>query len=128
VVRNRSSQACRPLWLGVALGLAISHHLSAVWLLPLAVGAAIPELDRGSVRQWTAALLRNGALGLAGSLLGLLPFATLPIGRGGVWRWGDVRSLEGLIHHVTRRDYGTFSLSLHEEEVAALSTIGRALT
>ncbi|MFO7566514.1 MAG: DUF2723 domain-containing protein [Enhygromyxa sp.] len=128
VVRFRSQQAARPLGLGIALGLAISHHLSAVWLLPLAVGAAIPELDRGSARRWALALLRNGALGLAGSLLGLLPFATLPIGRGGAWRWGDVRSLEGLIHHVTRGDYGTFSLSLHEEEVAALDTIARALT
>ena len=124
VLRTRS-----PIWLGLTLGLAISHHLTAVWLIPLAIGAATPARAEGqSTREWSVALLRNGALGLSSAAVGLLPFATLPIGQGGAWRWGDVRSLEGLLHHVTRRDYGTFSLSLHEEEVALADTLARALT
>lgn len=127
VITGRSGPI-RPLWLGLALGLAISQHLTAVWLIPLAVGAATPQLEDRASRQWWTALVRNGALGLAGSLIGLLPFASLPIGHGGAWRWGDVHTLDGLIHHVVRADYGTFSLSLHEEQVAVADTIGRALT
>jgi hypothetical protein len=130
VISTRSGlNRAAPIWLGLTLGLAISHHLTAVWLIPLAIGAATPVLaNHRSGREWTIALLRNGVLGLASALVGLLPFASLPIGRGGAWRWGDVRTLEGLFHHVTRRDYGTFSLSLHEEEVAAIDTMARALT
>lgn len=118
-----------PVWLGLMLGLAISHHLTAIWLIPLAVGAATPAWTEGqTMRQWLRALVRNGSLGLGSAVLGLLPFATLPIGRGGGWRWGDVHSLEGLLHHISRRDYGTFSLSLHEDEVAIADTLARAMS
>jgi hypothetical protein len=127
VISTRHSRTA-PIWLGLTIGLAISHHLTAVWLIPLAVGAATPAwADYQSSRDWARDLVRNGMLGFASALLGLLPFATLPIGRGGAWRWGDVRTLEGLFHHITRGDYGTFSLSLHEEEVAVADTVARAL-
>src|SRR5690606_7270522 len=125
VIHNRS--ALRPLWLGLTLGLAVSHHLTAVLLVPLAVGAALPDRNRDASGGWWRALVRNGALGLAGSLAGLLPVATLPIGPGRPRRRGGVRSLDGLLHHVARRDYGTLSLSLHEEQVAIADTVGRAL-
>jgi hypothetical protein len=128
VVSTRRPTPQRPLALGLLLGLAVSHHLTAILLVPLAVAAAAPGREpEQSVGRWSLALLRNGALGLAGSSLGLLAFSTLAIGRGGGWRWGDVRSLRGLVHHITRADYGTFSLSLHDEPVAASATIGRAL-
>lgn len=107
--------------LGLWLGLAVSHHLTAIFLLPLAVAAALPRpLTLG-------ATLRHGALGFGGSLLGVLPFASLAIGAGGAWRWGDTQSVSGLLHHVLRRDYGTTSLSLHDEPVAASDTIARSL-
>ncbi len=116
------------LLLGLCLGLAVSHHLTAIWLIPLAVAAASPRRSAEQPwREWLIALARNGALGLAGSLLGLLSFASLAIGHDGGWVWGDVHSLDGFVHHVTRGDYGTFSLSLHEEQVAASETVGRAL-
>ncbi|WP_181198142.1 glycosyltransferase family 39 protein [Enhygromyxa salina] len=119
VIRTRSGP--RPFLLGISLGLAVSHHLTAVLLVPLAIGAALPR-ERDLV-----GLLRNGALGLAGSLVGLLPFASLPLGGGGGWRWGQVQTFDGLLHHILRVDYGTLSLSLHEEEVAAADTVSRAL-
>ncbi|MCA9683563.1 MAG: DUF2723 domain-containing protein [Myxococcales bacterium] len=124
-----SDRGPRPLLLGLLLGLAVSHHLTAVLLVPLAIAGAWPTREVGGpLARFIIALLRNGALGLLGSLLGLLPLLTLPIGAGGGWRWGDVRHVDGLLHHILRRDYGTLSLSLHEEEVSALDTVSRHLT
>ncbi|PRP99575.1 DUF2723 domain-containing protein [Enhygromyxa salina] len=122
VIRTRARP--RAFLLGISLGVAVSHHLTAVLLVPLAIGAAWPRAGQRSV----PAILRAGGLGIAGSLVGLLPFATLAIGRGGSWRWGRVETASGWWHHVLRRDYGTFSLSLHEEQVAAADTVARALT
>jgi hypothetical protein len=50
---------------------------------------------------------------MAGALLGLLPYAYLPLaasGRAPV-SWGDARSLAGFVRHVTRAEYGTFQLA-----------------
>jgi hypothetical protein len=70
-------------------------------------------------------LARVGTQGLAGSALGLCAYATLAIGDGGAWRWGDVRTPAGLVAHVLRRDYGTFSLSLQDRDPAALDQLAR---
>ena len=106
--------------MGVLLGLAVSHHLTAVLLVPLAIGATWPPRPAGqSTGAWTLRLLGIGARGVLGSALGLLVFATLMIGDGGPWRWGDTQTLAGLLHHVTRGDYGILQLSLHTETVTA---------
>ena len=127
-----------PFVLGLAIGLATSHHLTAVLLVPLVVGGAWPQRAR------PAAVLRAGALGLAGSAVGLLPYLGLmiapslgpctPHGAGGWW-WGDTTSWAGLVHHVSRADYGVFSLSLHAEQppvfaqwARVASSLGSALT
>jgi hypothetical protein len=127
LARAREVPGQHALALGLALGLAVSHHLSAVLLVPLAIAAASPERGDRAWTPWARALVRNGALGLLGSLLGLSMYASLALGRGDGWRWGDVGSLPGWFAHVTRAEYGTFSLSLHTDEVAASATIGRAL-
>ncbi len=88
-----------PIVLGITLGLAVSHHLSAVLLAPIAVGAAWPE--RPLRETGPGPLLSSGALGLLGSALGLLPYASLALGSGGPWRWGDPRTASGLVHHVS---------------------------
>ncbi|GEM_PF-2288182 len=134
---TRARNEPRPLRLGLWFGLAVSHHLTAVLLLPLAVGAAWPRPERQAQPQpepadsttwtWLRALSRNGALGVVGGVLGLTPWLTLPIGTGGGWRWGEVQTLQGLTHHLLRRDYGTFSLSLHEDQVAPIDTVARTL-
>lgn len=110
-----------PLWLGLAFGLAVSHHLTLVLLAPVVIGAVWP-------RPWSVARLGQVAgLGLLGGVLGLGMFSTLAIGGAGGWQWGDPDSLAGLLHHATRGDYGVFSLSLHTERPSAWSLIGRAL-
>lgn len=107
--------------MGLWLGLAVSHHQTAIFLLPLAVAAALPKpFD-------LVVAFRHAGWGLAGSLLGLCMWLTTMLGGGGAWRWGDTQSSSGWLHHVLRRDYGTASLSLHDEPVAASSTIARAL-
>jgi hypothetical protein len=120
-----------PFVLGVAIGLATSHHLTAVLLVPLVVGAAWPSSSR------PLAVLRAGLFGLAGSAAGLLPYSTLairprpgpcaPHGEGGWW-WGDTGTWRGLLHHVSRADYGVLSLSLHGEQPPILDQLGRVAT
>jgi len=121
VLRLCARPSPRPWQLGLAFGLAVSHHLTAALLLPVVVGAAWPRPL--SARR----LLTVAAQGIGAGLVGLLPYATLAIGSGGAWRWGDTRSLEGLLHHVLRSDYGVLSLSLHTEDPAVLEQWSRAL-
>ena len=109
----------RPAWLGLLFGLAVSHHLSAVLLLPLVVSAALPRPLR-----WRATL-RAGAEGVGGGVLGLLPYLSLAIGHEGAWSWGDTGSASGLLHHVSRADYGVLSLSLHTETPPAIEQLTR---
>lgn len=111
----------RPWQLGLGLGLAVSHHLTAALLLPVVIGAAWPR---------PLSLRRLGvvaAQGVGAGLVGLLPYVTLAIGSDGAWRWGDTRSAAGLLHHVLRADYGVLSLSLHAEDPAVLDQWARAL-
>jgi hypothetical protein len=113
----------RPLVLGVALGASVSHHLTAVFLVPLAIGAAWP-------RETTpAAVVRAGLEGLAGSALGLLVLFTLMLGAHGsdaAWAWGDTTTLSGWLHHVSRGDYGVLDLSLQKNQVPAWAYLRRA--
>ena len=37
---------------------------------------------------------------------------------GGSWRWGDTTSLDGVVRHFLRSDYGTFRLASQEADVA----------
>jgi len=88
--------------LGLAMGLGLAHHHSIVFLLPI----------------WGWALGRTGALwGALAALPGLGSYALL-MQSGGGWRWGRTETLEGLVRHVLRRDYGTFALSGHDADVA----------
>ncbi len=109
----------RPFVVGLVLGLAVSHHFTAIGLVPIAVASVWP------VPFGVRALVHVGMRGLAGSALGLCAYATLAIGDGGPWRWGDVRSPAGLVAHVLRRDYGTFSLSLHDRDPDAIDQLAR---
>lgn len=121
VLRLCARPCPRPWQLGLGFGLAVSHHLTAALLLPVVVGAAWPRPF--ALRR----LLVVAAQGIGAGLVGLLPYATLAIGSGGAWRWGDTRSAAGLLHHVLRADYGVLSLSLHAEDPAVLELWARAL-
>jgi hypothetical protein len=121
VLRVCARPSPRAWQLGLALGLAVSHHLTAALLLPVVVGAAWPRPLSAS------RMVATIAQGVGAGLLGLLPYASLALGAGGAWRWGDTRSLPGLLHHVVRADYGVLSLSLHTEDPAVLDLWARAL-
>lgn len=115
----------RPLLLGLVLGLGVSHHLTAVFLVPLAIGAAWPPT------RTPAAILRAGLEGVGGSALGLLFFFTLMLGAHGsdaawAWAWGDTTTFSGWLHHVSRGDYGVLDLSLQENRVPAWAYLRRA--
>ncbi|MBL4685201.1 MAG: hypothetical protein JKY37_11470 [Nannocystaceae bacterium] len=116
-----------PWRLGLVLGLAVSHHLTAILLVPLVVGAAWPPRESTSLARYAARIGTAGLQGIAGSSLGLLLFATLMLGGDGAWRWGETQTLAGLLHHVSRADYGVLQLSLHQETVSVLAQWQRAL-
>lgn len=122
VCHRACSAPTRPFQLGLVFGLAISHHLTASLLLPLVVFAAWPPGGKPS------ALARNAALGVAGGIVGLLPYLTLAVGTGGPWRWGDPSTFGGLLRHVSRADYGIFALSLHTESPPAGAQLSRVFT
>lgn len=100
----------RSALVGLAGGLALSNHHSAVWLAPLAA-AAVLFPARGAL-----ALVGRAGAALAGIAAGLLPYLHLLLAdRAARPRWGDTAELGGLLHHVARRDYGTLKLAIEGE-------------
>jgi hypothetical protein len=93
--------------LGLVVASGIANHHTVVLLWPLAVYAFVR-----SVPSWRDAPACVASCTL-GQLSGLLPYLLL-LRRGGGWRWGDTEHLDGLLHHLLRGDYGTFSLALED--------------
>ncbi|MBI5494818.1 MAG: DUF2723 domain-containing protein [Deltaproteobacteria bacterium] len=100
---------------GAALAVGVANHPTTVALLPLAGWVA-----------WRAS--EGGGAGAARSLLLLtvtaaagLPAYLLLWGGGGAFAWGDTHSAAGLLHHMLRRDYGTFRLALRDEGTTTLA-------
>jgi hypothetical protein len=99
--------AQRAALLGLALGLGLSHQHTVVLLAPIVAWAAVDACRESARTSYTAAML------FAGVLVGLLPYATLPIAaRSGGWVWGDLTTPSGLVAHFLRRDYGTTQLTI----------------
>ena len=96
------------LALGLAVATGIANHHTVVFLAPLAFWAGFRALRRPLVD--TAVCAAGLSVGFAAYLPLMLP--------GGAWRWGQTGTVDGLIHHVLRRDYGTFDLALGAEPVA----------
>jgi len=99
------------LSLGGAMALSLAGHHSGAMLLPMV--AYIIWWASVDLLEFT----KNTAVFLGVTALGLLPYLIF-MGEGGVWRWGHTDSLSGLIHHLLRADYGTFSLAISESEVS----------
>ncbi|MFM2079795.1 MAG: hypothetical protein RLZZ219_477 [Cyanobacteriota bacterium] len=96
---------------GALLGLGLSHHHSIVLLTPLFL-FTLASAVRASP---PASRLRNGAIAASTLLVATLPNLLLIL-----WSdpspamsasWGGVDNLAGLLHHMLRRDYGTFTLA-----------------
>ena len=90
------------------LGLGIANHHTSIFISVPIVAWLLLAAWRADARP--LALVRTAA---AGALLGLLPYAYLPLaaaGRAAV-SWGDTATLAGFVRHVTRAEYGTFQLA-----------------
>jgi hypothetical protein len=97
----------RAALLGLVVGLGLSHQHTVVLIAPFVAWAAV------DVSRQSRGVRRAIALLVAGVLVGLLPYATLPMAaRSGGWVWGDVTTPPGLLAHFLRRDYGTTQLTI----------------
>lgn len=118
VVVDIARGAAWALFLGFALGCALSNHHSSILMFPVVLAALFSQWR--DLRQTSARCLA----GLAGLTAGLTPYLTLLVASPrAVPRWGDTSTWQGLLHHVLRRDYGTFSLAL-DRESAPLENLG----
>lgn len=92
-------------------GLALSNqHTSIFLILPVAAWVA--------ASQWRSLAVARSISYIAAGLLGLLPYAHLPISHR--WNrtlgsWGDASTLRGFLRHLLRQDYGTFRLISRSE-------------
>jgi hypothetical protein len=103
--------ALRAVVLAGLAGLALSNHLTIVLLAPIGLFASYHALvaSRSRVRVAIVAVAAFGA--------GLLPYLyCYAIGRAPDDRyvWGEPGTWSGLLHHVTRADFGTLSLTADE--------------
>ena len=109
LVASRIAEGARgPRWqlaLGLAVAAGVAHHHVIVFLTPLAVWAF-----------WRAGP-RHVHATVAGLLPGFLAYLTL-LRPGGGWRWADPSTLEHVVEHFLRRDFGTFKLTIHDADVA----------
>jgi hypothetical protein len=103
------------LALGLAVATGIANHHTVVLLAPLAFWAWAAALSRPLSPGRALAESAICAAGLSAGFAAYLPLLLAP--PDGAWAWGDTGTVEGLVHHFLRRDYGTFQLALAEVEI-----------
>ncbi len=104
-------------------GLGLANHHTVALAAPLGVWAvALVARHLGG-----RAALPAVATGAVGLLLGLLPYLYLPIAARGAppadWIWGDPGTAAGLVRHLLRQEYGTFSLGLNQTAARPLANL-----
>ena len=112
VRRREDARAVRGASTRIVLlsALLLAHHHTLVLLVaPLLLVGLV--LVRGSA-AWARRRPRDLVVVLLAGIAGLLPLIHLPLAARGLptFTWGDPRDPEGFVHHLLRRDYGTFSL------------------
>ena len=118
--RVSMAPATRVVVLAGLAGLALSNHLTIVLLAPIGLFAAFHALRASALRVRTA-FSATAAFGA-----GLLPYlycyevGHAPSGR---FVWGEPGTWQGLLRHVTRADFGTFSLTGSDQSPDALSNL-----
>ena len=95
----------RPLMLGAALGLGLTHHLTLIALAPLTLEA----LRRWAKEQSARTVIARGATGF---LIGLLPLAYLPFTSSAPLGWGDASTLKGFWWLVSAELYRGYAFAL----------------
>ncbi len=117
----RLSGTGRAVSLATLAGLGLSGHHSIVLLAPIGIFGWIRGMRESTNRRLAV------VLSLVGLAVGLLPYAYLvasaDLSDGLVW--GETSSLEGLVHHFLRRDYGTFTLAISDEGATAAAHVWR---
>jgi hypothetical protein len=118
----RESIGREALSLGLVLGLSSSNHHTTVLLAPLLVMVTVSAGQRFG--QGTA--LKTIGQVFGAGLLGLTPYLLLilwgSMDRSRVWAWGDTSNMSGLLTHVLRAEYGTFSLAAKHTATAEIRT------
>jgi hypothetical protein len=115
-----TSPAVRVVVLAGLAGLALSNHLMIVLLAPVGLYATYHALIASRSRA------RVAVLGVAAFAAGLLPYLyCYEVGRSpdGRYVWGEPGTWSGLLHHVTRADFGTLSLTADERSPDPLSNV-----
>ena len=105
---------------GLALGLGFAnHHTSLALCGPLALVSLTKARSPGE-------FLRGGSVMAGGLLVGLLPYAYLPLAAlsQSIYSWSDPTTFGGFWHHVLRADYGTFRLSSGSSTVSLGHNLG----
>lgn len=118
--RASMAPATRVVVLAGLAGLALSNHLTIVLLAPTGLFAAFHALRATALRARTA-LSAAAAFGA-----GLLPYLyCYEVGRApnGRFVWGEPGTWQGLLRHVTRADFGTFSLTGSDQSPDRLSNL-----
>jgi Protein O-mannosyl-transferase TMEM260-like len=95
----------RPLMLGMAFGLCLTHHLTLSLLAPLALAAWTRWAGKQGARQVTIRAM-------AGILIGLLPLAYLPLTARATAGWGDASTLAGFWWLVSAQLYRGYVFAL----------------
>jgi hypothetical protein len=95
----------RPLMLGVALSLGLTHHLTLIAFAPLALQAFVAWAKEQSARTVAA----HAAMGF---LIGLAPLAYLPFTSSALVGWGDASSLKGFWWLVSAELYRGYAFAL----------------
>ena len=117
--RLRWLAVCYCLW-----GLSLANHHTAVFLAPLAFVVLLRPLGSSGALALRL-LVSAGAL-----VVGLTPYLRLLWVPPQVWpKWGETGTFAGLLHHVLRRDYGTFRLAADADlsPLPALRAFAQAL-
>jgi hypothetical protein len=113
--------ARRVVLLAGLAGVALSNHETIVLLAPVGIWATTRALVDSPRR------LRVGSLAAASFGAGLLPYLyCYAVGRtpNGRYVWGEPGTWAGLLRHVTRVDFGTFSLTAGDQAPHGLSNVG----
>jgi Protein of unknown function (DUF2723) len=114
------------LELGLWFGLGLANHHTVVLLAPAGI-FILWRIVSGATRPWNNLLLCV-AVAPIGLAIGLLPYVVLVLQADNpVWAWGDTDTVEGLVRHFLREDFGTFSLGLSQVSMDPARHIGALL-
>ncbi len=99
--RGPATGAWRVGWLALVAGLGMANQLTCVLIAPIGVLGIVRGL-----RETQRSRLLGGAIGIGAFAIGLSPYLYLFLAADTAASWGHIDSLQGLLDHFLRRDYG----------------------